>query len=33
MIWYKNQAQGANALALCKKDIGDFEALARKNND
>ena len=33
MIWYKNQAQGANALALCKNDIGDFEALARKNND
>ena len=33
MIWYKNQAQGANALTLCKNDINDFEALARKNND
>ena len=33
IIWYKNQAQGANALALCKNDIGDFESLTRKNND
>ncbi len=26
--WYRRQAQGATALALCQKDIDDFEAAA-----
>ena len=25
MTWYRNQAQGASPIALCKRDIKDYE--------